>query len=186
MMVSFQAALWLSRNRGLQPMRMLAHNGEINTLRGNVNWIKARQGVMKCQSLGIPHHILRKVWHVPPLRQQVYYDATSYMIYIVPLLTVLPHEPHSIFSAATADMLPCCAAAAGRAGVAERQRLLRRRPGAARPHRPRAARDHGALLWMNIASHIHRDRVKAEGCGSLLCQVASAVESWIARLLGSS
>ncbi len=45
----------------MQPMRMLAHNGEINTLRGNVNWIKARQGVMKCQSLGIPHHILRKV-----------------------------------------------------------------------------------------------------------------------------
>ena len=44
-----------------QPMRMLAHNGEINTLRGNVNWIKARQGVMKCQNLGIPHHILRKV-----------------------------------------------------------------------------------------------------------------------------
>ena len=42
-------------------MRMLAHNGEINTLRGNVNWIKARQGVMKCQSLGIPQHILRKV-----------------------------------------------------------------------------------------------------------------------------
>ena len=44
-----------------QPMRMLAHNGEINTLRGNVNWIKARQGVMKCQNLGIPQHVLRKV-----------------------------------------------------------------------------------------------------------------------------
>jgi hypothetical protein len=42
-------------------MRMLAHNGEINTLRGNVNWIKARQGVMKCENLGIPQHILRKV-----------------------------------------------------------------------------------------------------------------------------
>ena len=54
-------ALRLRRTHGMQPMRMLAHNGEINTLRGNVNWIKARQGVMKCQSLGIPHHILRKV-----------------------------------------------------------------------------------------------------------------------------
>ena len=42
-------------------MRMLAHNGEINTLRGNVNWTKARQGVMKCENLGIPQHILRKV-----------------------------------------------------------------------------------------------------------------------------
>ncbi|XP_022899925.2 uncharacterized protein [Onthophagus taurus] len=29
------------------PLRMLAHNGEINTLRGNVNFMKAREGVMK-------------------------------------------------------------------------------------------------------------------------------------------
>mgnify|MGYP003729734863 CR=1 FL=1 len=27
--------------------RVLAHNGEINTLRGNVNFMKAREGVMK-------------------------------------------------------------------------------------------------------------------------------------------
>src|SRR4029077_16368316 len=26
-----------------QPFRMSAHNGEINTLRGNVNWMRARQ-----------------------------------------------------------------------------------------------------------------------------------------------
>lgn len=26
-----------------QPMRMLAHNGEINTLLGNINWVKSRQ-----------------------------------------------------------------------------------------------------------------------------------------------
>jgi glutamate synthase (NADPH/NADH) large chain len=25
------------------PYRMVAHNGEINTLRGNVNWMAARQ-----------------------------------------------------------------------------------------------------------------------------------------------
>jgi len=62
-----EAALRLSRAHGMQPMRMLAHNGEINTLRGNVNWIKARQGVMKCQSLGIPHHILRKVCPCRPV-----------------------------------------------------------------------------------------------------------------------
>lgn len=29
-----------------QPNRMLAHNGEINTLRGNVNFMRAREGVM--------------------------------------------------------------------------------------------------------------------------------------------
>ncbi len=27
-----------------QPCRFMAHNGEINTLRGNVNWMYARQG----------------------------------------------------------------------------------------------------------------------------------------------
>jgi glutamate synthase domain-containing protein 2/glutamate synthase domain-containing protein 1/glutamate synthase domain-containing protein 3 len=27
-----------------QPFRFLAHNGEINTLRGNINWMKAREG----------------------------------------------------------------------------------------------------------------------------------------------
>ena len=31
---------------------MLAHNGEINTLRGNVNYMKAREGVMKSEKLG--------------------------------------------------------------------------------------------------------------------------------------
>uniref|UniRef100_A0A6P7GF34 glutamate synthase (NADH) n=1 Tax=Diabrotica virgifera virgifera TaxID=50390 RepID=A0A6P7GF34_DIAVI len=34
------------------PLRMLAHNGEINTLRGNVNLMKAREGVMKNEDLG--------------------------------------------------------------------------------------------------------------------------------------
>ncbi|MDD3297003.1 MAG: glutamate synthase central domain-containing protein, partial [Candidatus Omnitrophica bacterium] len=30
-----------------QPFRFLAHNGEINTLKGNVNWMKARQASLK-------------------------------------------------------------------------------------------------------------------------------------------
>ncbi|KAL1914692.1 uncharacterized protein VTP21DRAFT_8103 [Calcarisporiella thermophila] len=30
-----------------QPMRWCAHNGEINTLRGNKNWMRAREGVMR-------------------------------------------------------------------------------------------------------------------------------------------
>ena len=34
------------------PMRLLAHNGEINTLRGNVNLMHAREGVMKSGKLG--------------------------------------------------------------------------------------------------------------------------------------
>lgn len=34
------------------PLRMLAHNGEINTLRGNVNFMKAREGVMQSETFG--------------------------------------------------------------------------------------------------------------------------------------
>ena len=30
-----------------QPMRFMSHNGEINTLRGNINWMQARQGVVE-------------------------------------------------------------------------------------------------------------------------------------------
>ena len=32
--------------------RLLAHNGEINTLRGNVNFMKAREGVMRSPVFG--------------------------------------------------------------------------------------------------------------------------------------
>lgn len=34
------------------PLRVLAHNGEINTLRGNVNLMKAREGVMHSEKFG--------------------------------------------------------------------------------------------------------------------------------------
>ncbi|XP_013383642.1 putative glutamate synthase [NADPH] isoform X1 [Lingula anatina] len=34
------------------PQRYLAHNGEINTLRGNINLMKAREGVMKSSTFG--------------------------------------------------------------------------------------------------------------------------------------
>ena len=35
-----------------QPFRMLAHNGEINTIQGNRNWFTARQGRLKSDLLG--------------------------------------------------------------------------------------------------------------------------------------
>jgi glutamate synthase (NADPH/NADH) large chain len=35
-----------------QPFRFLAHNGEINTLRGNINWMKAREGLLKSPLFG--------------------------------------------------------------------------------------------------------------------------------------
>ena len=35
-----------------QPLRFMAHNGEINTLKGNANWMHARQGVMQSDLFG--------------------------------------------------------------------------------------------------------------------------------------
>ncbi|XP_061953656.1 glutamate synthase 1 [NADH], chloroplastic isoform X1 [Populus nigra] len=44
-----------------QPMRVLGHNGEINTLRGNVNWMKAREGLIKCKELGLSKNEMKKL-----------------------------------------------------------------------------------------------------------------------------
>ncbi len=41
------------------PFRMIAHNGEINTLRGNVNWMAARHAAMSSKFLG---EDLEKLW----------------------------------------------------------------------------------------------------------------------------
>ncbi|HEY9529754.1 MAG TPA: glutamate synthase subunit alpha, partial [Burkholderiales bacterium] len=41
------------------PFRLICHNGEINTLRGNVNWIRARQGAISSPILG---QDLDKIW----------------------------------------------------------------------------------------------------------------------------
>jgi glutamate synthase (NADPH/NADH) large chain len=43
------------------PFRMIAHNGEINTVRGNVNWMNARRQSMKSPVLGDD---LKKLWPV--------------------------------------------------------------------------------------------------------------------------
>ena len=40
------------------PYRMVAHNGEINTVKGNFNWMRAREGVMKSPVLGEDLHKL--------------------------------------------------------------------------------------------------------------------------------
>ena len=41
------------------PFRMIAHNGEINTVQGNVNWMKARRATMESAKLG---EDLDKLW----------------------------------------------------------------------------------------------------------------------------
>src|SRR5687767_11264927 len=54
------------------PFRMIAHNGEINTLRGNVNWIRARQGAISSPILG---EDLKKIW---PLIYDGQSDSASF------------------------------------------------------------------------------------------------------------
>ena len=54
------------------PFRLIAHNGEINTLRGNVNWIRARQGAISSPILGKD---LGKLW---PLIYEGQSDSASF------------------------------------------------------------------------------------------------------------
>ncbi len=54
------------------PFRLIAHNGEINTLRGNVNWIRARQGAIESPVLG---EDLNKLW---PLIYDGQSDSASF------------------------------------------------------------------------------------------------------------
>ncbi|MEW6163937.1 MAG: glutamate synthase large subunit [Pseudomonadota bacterium] len=54
------------------PFRMIAHNGEINTLRGNINWMAARQKAMKSKWLGDD---LNKLW---PLIVEGQSDSASF------------------------------------------------------------------------------------------------------------
>jgi glutamate synthase domain-containing protein 2/glutamate synthase domain-containing protein 1/glutamate synthase domain-containing protein 3 len=54
------------------PFRLVCHNGEINTLRGNVNWIRARQQAISSTVLGAD---LDKVW---PLIYDGQSDSASF------------------------------------------------------------------------------------------------------------
>ncbi len=46
-----------------QPFRMICHNGEINTVRGNVNWMAARHATMNSKIIGDD---LEKLWPLIP------------------------------------------------------------------------------------------------------------------------
>jgi glutamate synthase (NADPH/NADH) large chain len=45
------------------PFRMICHNGEINTMRGNVNWMAARRSAMKSRLFGKD---IDKIWPIIP------------------------------------------------------------------------------------------------------------------------
>jgi glutamate synthase (NADPH/NADH) large chain len=54
------------------PFRLICHNGEINTVRGNVNWIRARQGAISSPILG---EDIGKIW---PLIYDGQSDSASF------------------------------------------------------------------------------------------------------------
>jgi glutamate synthase (NADPH/NADH) large chain len=53
-----------------QPFRLLAHNGEINTIRGNRGWMKARERVLSSEALG-------DVKEIGPIVQEEMSDSAS-------------------------------------------------------------------------------------------------------------
>ena len=55
-----------------QPFRMICHNGEINTVRGNVNWMAARHEALKSDLFGDD---LKKLW---PLIEEGQSDSASF------------------------------------------------------------------------------------------------------------
>lgn len=55
-----------------QPFRMICHNGEINTVRGNVNWMAAREETLASDLFGDD---LKKVW---PLIEEGQSDSASF------------------------------------------------------------------------------------------------------------
>ncbi len=63
-----------------QPCRFMSHNGEINTLRGNANWMSARQGVMRSDLWGDD---LRKLFPIiePHCSDSGNFDHAMEMLY---------------------------------------------------------------------------------------------------------
>ena len=55
-----------------QPFRMIAHNGEINTVRGNINWMAARRHSMKSELFGDD---LENLW---PMIREEQSDSASF------------------------------------------------------------------------------------------------------------
>ena len=55
-----------------QPFRMLCHNGEINTVRGNINWMNARHSILKSDKFSTD---IDKIW---PIIKEGQSDSASF------------------------------------------------------------------------------------------------------------
>jgi len=86
-----------------QPFRYIAHNGEINTLRGNINWMRARQSMLKSKLFTDDE--LEKIY--PYLINEEKGSDSSVLDNVVELLTLagreLPHVMMMMIPAAWKD-----------------------------------------------------------------------------------
>ena len=80
-------------------MRMLGHNGEINTLRGNSNWMRAREGTMACAGMKVSKVRVGRVGeHHCSMHSWLTHANWSWT-----LSFVFPHPlPHMVLRAASA------------------------------------------------------------------------------------
>ncbi len=86
------------------PYRMVIHNGEINTLRGNINWMAAREGMFESDALGDDVQKL-----LPIITDGVQSDTASFDNALELLLATgrsLPHALMMMIPEAWGDHLP--------------------------------------------------------------------------------
>ena len=86
------------------PYRMVIHNGEINTLRGNINWMTAREGMFASDALG---EDMQKL--LPVVTKGVQSDTASFDNALELLLATgrsLPHALMMMIPEAWGDHLP--------------------------------------------------------------------------------
>jgi glutamate synthase (NADPH/NADH) large chain len=73
-----------------QPMRFMAHNGEINTQRGNVNWMHAREGLLESPRFG------DAIKHVMPVPEAGTSDSGNFDNCLELLLMSGRSLPHAV------------------------------------------------------------------------------------------
>ena len=73
-----------------QPFRMIAHNGEINTVKGNLNWMRTREAVMESEFYG--HEIKRML----PIAMEGQSDSATFDCVLELLVMSGRSLPHAI------------------------------------------------------------------------------------------
>lgn len=71
----FSTNTFPSWNRA-QPLRAICHNGEINTLRGNLNWMRSRQGNISGEHFGLSDDELKELF--PLVADKILSDSGAF------------------------------------------------------------------------------------------------------------